>query len=52
MKPPRRTPFIDLLDTGVRAGRRLGLIEPAHLDKDWLLGTATREAGLGDFGDR
>ena len=50
--PPRRTPFIDLLDTGVRAGRKLGLIEPAHLEKDWLLEHAAAEAGLDDFGDR
>jgi len=42
--PPRRTPFIDLLDTGVRAGRKLGLIEPAHLEKDWLLEHAAAEA--------
>ena len=51
-EPPRRTPFIDLLDTTVRAGRKLGLIEPAHLDKGWLLDNAAAEAGLDDFGDR
>ncbi len=49
--PPRRTPFIDVLDASVRAGRKLGLIEPAHLEKDWLLEHAAKEAGLDDFGD-
>ncbi len=52
IEPPRRTPFIDLLDSGVRAGRKLGLIEPARLEKDWLLEHAVAEAGLADFGDR
>jgi hypothetical protein len=52
IQPPRRTPFIDLLDTTVRAGRKLGLIERAHLEKDWLLEHAVAEAGLDDFGDR
>jgi hypothetical protein len=52
IEPLRRTPFIGLLDASVRAGRKLGLIEPAHLDKDWLLEIAARDAGLDDFGDR
>lgn len=50
--PPRRTPFIDVLDGAVRTGRRLGIVEPAHLEKDWLLEHAASEAGLDDFGDR
>ncbi|MEP2234142.1 MAG: sulfotransferase [Alteripontixanthobacter sp.] len=49
--PPRRTPFIDYVDRGIRAGRRLGLVEPARLEKDYLLESTARRAGLSDYGD-
>ena len=49
--PPRRTRFIDMLDAGVRAGRKLGLIGPALLEKDALIARAIEETGLTDFGD-
>ncbi|MEP6393942.1 MAG: hypothetical protein ABJ045_10675, partial [Alteripontixanthobacter sp.] len=48
--PPRRTPFIDYVDRGIRAGRRLGLVEPARLEKDYLLESTARRAGLSDYG--
>ncbi|MDG6077806.1 sulfotransferase [Erythrobacter litoralis] len=40
-----------MLDAGVRAGRKLGLIGSARLDAEALLGRATEETGLGDFGN-
>ncbi|WP_379547973.1 sulfotransferase [Qipengyuania sp. DSG2-2] len=50
--PPRRTPFIDIMDKGLRAGRRLGAIAPARLDADFLKEQAIEQAGgLEDFGD-
>ena len=49
--PPRRTRFIDIAEKFVRAGRRLGLVDPAVLEKDWLMERAAAETGLSDFGD-
>ena len=50
--PPRRTPFIDIADTVIRAGRRLGSIAPARLEADHLKAQAVEAAGgLDDFGD-
>jgi hypothetical protein len=50
-EPPRRTPFIDVLDGALRTGRKLGVVHPAGLDMATLLGRATADAGLEDFGD-
>ena len=52
IRPPRRTPFIDILDTAIRGGRRLGAVAPARLEKDFLLERAAEATGLDDFGDR
>ncbi len=52
LQPPRRTRFIDGLNHVVRAGRKLGAVAPARLEKDFLLDHAAVEAGLDDFGDR
>jgi len=52
IRPPKRTPFIDAADWVIRAGRRLGAIDPARLDKDFLLAEAVEATGLDDFGDR
>ena len=51
IEPPRRTAFIGVLDRAIRAGRRIGLVEPARLDKGSLLERAMEDAGLDDFGD-
>ena len=51
-RPPRRTPFIDILDGVVRGGRRLGVWRAPTLAKEALLEAAARETGLADFGDR
>ena len=50
--PPRRTRFIDIAEGAIRAGRRFGAIDPARLDKDFLLAEAVEATGLEDFGDR
>nr|WP_202389057.1 sulfotransferase [Pelagerythrobacter marinus] len=52
IRPPRRTPFIDIVDFGIRAGRRLGAVAPARLEKAHLLEQAAEATGLDDFGDR
>jgi hypothetical protein len=49
--PPRRTPFIDLLDAGLRVGRRTGLVEPPKLEREALMANAAEHTGLTDFGD-
>ena len=51
IRPPRRTPFIDIADRVIRIGRRFGAIAPARLEKDFLLEQAIEETGLEDFGD-
>jgi hypothetical protein len=52
IEPPRRTPFIGVLDSAMRAGRRLGLVAPTELRKDAMLARAIDATGLEDFGDR
>ena len=52
IRPPRRTAFIDIAEKFVGAGRALGLVQPARLEKDYLLEQATEAAGMDDFGDR
>ena len=51
IQPPRRTHFIDVADGVIRAGRKLGAIDPAQLDKNALLDDAMQATGLDDFGD-
>ena len=51
IKPPRRTPFIDLTDGAIRLGRKLGAVAPARLNKQSLLESAASATGLEDFGD-
>ncbi len=48
---PRRAPFISIADRVIRAGRRLGAIRPARLEKGYLLERASARTGLDDFGD-
>ena len=50
--PPRRTPFIDIADKVIRAGRKVGAVKPARLESQALLADAVEAAGLEDFGDR
>jgi len=50
--PPRRTRFIDGLNLAIRAGRAVGAVAPARLEKDILLDEAVDATGLTDFGDR
>lgn len=52
IQPPRRTRFIDIADGVIRGGRKLGLMGPARLEKDFLLEEAVQATGLDDFGDR
>jgi len=52
IQPPRRTPFIDILDAAIRCGRKLGAVEQARLDKDYLIEQAAESTGLDDFGSR
>ncbi|MEC9067419.1 MAG: sulfotransferase [Pseudomonadota bacterium] len=40
------------MDFGIRAGRRLGAVAPARLEKAHLLEKAAEATGLDDFGDR
>ena len=51
IQPPRRTHFIDVADGVIRAGRKLGAIDPVRLDKNALLDGAMQATGLDDFGD-
>ncbi|QPD00488.1 sulfotransferase [Qipengyuania soli] len=51
MRPPRRSPFIDLLNATIRAGNKTGVIEKAPLQREYLLEKAVSDAGLNDFGD-
>ncbi|WP_421990177.1 sulfotransferase family protein [Qipengyuania sp.] len=52
IQPPRRTRFIDVADGVIQGGRRLGVIDPARLEKGFLLEQAVDSTGLDDFGDR
>jgi len=49
--PPRRTRFIDMLDSSMRAARNLGLADPPLLDRRSLMARASETTGLDDFGD-
>lgn len=49
--PPRRTYFIDFIDAAIRAGRRVGFVDPARLQADFLLEQVSETYGLDDFGD-
>ncbi|TMM47400.1 sulfotransferase [Qipengyuania marisflavi] len=40
-----------MLDTAIRAGRRVGAIDRAHLEKDAMLAKAAEATRLDDFGD-
>ncbi|WP_245829424.1 sulfotransferase family protein [Novosphingobium mathurense] len=51
-RPPQRTAFISILDASLRAGRKLGMVQPARLEKNHLLEQAAAATGLEDFGDR
>lgn len=51
MEPPWRTPFVDLLGAALRAGRKLGVVEPPAVEKATLLARAVADTGLDDFGD-
>ena len=48
---PKRTPFIDALQTVIGLGQRVGLVAPSILEKDALMEAASAETGLTDFGD-
>ena len=52
IQPPRRTRFIDIADGVIRGGRRLGVIDRARLDRNFLLEQAVDATSLDDFGDR
>jgi hypothetical protein len=49
--PPRRSRFIDLVDVGIRTGRKFGLVENALWSRDALMGEVADAYGLDDFGD-
>lgn len=48
---PRRTPFIDIAQTAIGFGQKLGLVAPSRLEKTALMEHAASETGLDDFGD-
>ncbi|MBB3033554.1 sulfotransferase family protein [Alteriqipengyuania lutimaris] len=48
---PRRTPFIDIAQTAIGLGQKLGLVAPSRLEKTALMDHAAAETGLDDFGD-
>ena len=49
--PPRRAPFIDVVNRVIPAARKLGLVAPARLEMNFLLEQASAQTGLSDFGD-
>jgi hypothetical protein len=49
--PPRRTRFIDMMNTAMAAGRKAGLAAVPVLEKDALLEQARAFTGLSNFGD-
>lgn len=51
INPPKRTPFIGVLDRVLRHGRHIGAIAPARLTKTELFEQAIAATGLDDFGD-
>jgi len=50
--PPRRTRFIDTMNTAMALGRRTGLADKPVLEKHALLQRACNYTGLSEFGDR
>ncbi|MBX7513432.1 sulfotransferase [Qipengyuania sp. GH38] len=52
LTPPRRTRFIDIADAAIRAGRKVGLVDPARLEADFLIEQVSEAYGSDDFGDR
>tara|TARA_B100000678_G_scaffold113487_1_gene94856 strand:+ start:441 stop:1751 length:1311 start_codon:yes stop_codon:yes gene_type:complete len=48
---PRRTAFIDILQTFIGLGQKAGIVAPSRLRKDALMEHAAEETGLSDFGD-
>lgn len=50
--PPRRTRFIDTINSAMALGRKAGLASKPALDKQALLDRARAYTGLDDFGDR
>ena len=49
---PRRTWFVDALDSAIRQARKAGWAERPQLERDALMAGAAEYTGLGDFGDR
>lgn len=50
--PPRRTRFIDTINSAMALGRRAGLADKPVLEKQALFDRAQAYTGLEDFGDR
>ena len=48
---PRRTAFIDVAQTAIGIGQKLGLVAPSRLEKAPLMDHAAAETGLDDYGD-
>lgn len=51
LTPPRRTRFVDLVNTSVKLARRTGLMQAPRLEVEPLLEEARAHTGLSDFGD-
>ncbi|WP_247713484.1 sulfotransferase family protein [Qipengyuania sphaerica] len=51
LTPPRRSRFIDAVDLGVRAGRKLGLVDRAQWSREAMMAEVAQAYGLDDFGD-
>ena len=49
--PPRRTPFIDLLQGTMRVARKVGLADKPVIERRALMERVSAETGLEDFGD-
>ncbi|WP_247711619.1 sulfotransferase family protein [Qipengyuania aurantiaca] len=52
LTPPRRSRFIDMVDAGIRLGRKVGMVDKACFDRDVLMEEVARAYGLDNFGDR
>ena len=49
--PPRRTPFIDILNRAIGLGQKVGAVANSRLEKAALMDAAAARTGLSDFGD-
>ncbi|MEL7687539.1 sulfotransferase [Citromicrobium bathyomarinum] len=49
--PPRRTPFIDVLNRAIGLGQKVGAVANPRLEKAALMDAAAARTGLSDFGD-